>query len=317
MTPLASPWRERSLGILCATALLLAVSVTVAPPSDAEICETFGHSANCRIVFGGESSDGEGDDGDDGGGDGDGKSTRPLCHLGGPEYVGVPCDSDASGPWSNEHKCYVLPSDPQPDPSDPEHRPGGLFYDCMGYDPEDGHYTKDPFWSADPPSSPIGGNLKRDLEKAIGVGLDPMYPGMAPEPIPPQTDWDGFRMAPVGNWVWMWPREPLGGMFEPPRVEDSSTGYYVDARVKKTEWDMGDGSPLVTCAGLAEPYAPWMGDREPECGHKYEEPGNYMVKARTTWTVDYRDASGEHSIDFDLPPKSVFVRIGENQVVNK
>lgn len=314
MTLLGHHWRERVLGVLCVTLLFLVASLAVAPPSDAQICKRFGYKANCRIVFGGDKSDGGGDDGGGGGGGG---VTRPLCHLGAPDYRGVPCDSDSAGPWSNQHQCYILPSETPPDPSDPEYREDGEWYSCMGV-AEDGTtpVPKEDFWAAEPPRSPIGGNLKEDLETAIGIDFLAMYPGIAPEPIPNGGRWDDYRMGAVGNWVWMWPREPLGGMYEPPKAEDPSTGYFVEASVKKLEWDMGDGT-IVTCTGPPVPYMPYMEDRRPECGHTYEKPGTYMVRVKTTWTVKYRDANGYDEIDFELPHRSVFVRIGENQVVNK
>lgn len=312
MTLLASHWRERLLAVLCVTGLLLAVSLMTAPRSEASICKEFKLGANCRITFGGEKGGGGGDDGGGGGG-----STRPLCNLGKPDYQGVPCDNDAGGTWSNERKCYVLPTEPQPDPSDPGYREGATSYDCLGIDEDGETEQRDPFWASEPPRSPIGGNLQEDLETALDVDLLGVYPGIAPTPIPPNTDWEGFRMATLGTWTWMWPREPLGGMLEPPRAEEPGRDYYVEAKIKTIEWDMGDGKGLVTCNGVAEVYQPYMKGRTPGCGYKYDEPGSYMVKVKTTWTVDYRDESGENSIDIELPHKSVIVRIGENQVVNK
>lgn len=313
MTLLTAHWRERLLAILCTTALLLAVSLVTAPRSEAGICQKFDFGANCKITFGGEMGEGGGSGGEDGGGGSD----RPLCNLGKPDYESVACDSDAGGTWSNEHQCYVLPSEPQPDPSDPEWRPTGTYYDCLGVNDEGESVPKEPFWAEKPPESPIGGNLKEDLETAVGVDFLAMYPGMAPTPIPPNTDWEGYRMSTIGTWVWMWPREPLGGMFEPPRAEEPERGYFVEAKVKKLEWDMGDGKGLVTCTGIPDPYQPYMKGREPSCGYKYTEPGSYTVKVKTTWTVDYRDETGTHSIDIELPHRSVIVRIGENQVVNR
>ncbi|HIZ98194.1 MAG TPA: hypothetical protein H9805_06385 [Candidatus Janibacter merdipullorum] len=312
MTHLASHWRERLLAVLSVTGLLLAASIVAPPQSEASICKQFGYGAMCRITFGGEKSGGGGDGGDDGG-----ESSRPPCHQGGPEYEPVPCDNDGGGTWSNERQCYVLPSEPQPDPKTPGYRPDGTYYDCLGINEDGETEQREPFWASEPPRSPIGGNLQEDLETAVGVDFLAMYPGIAPTPIPPNTDWEGQRMSTLGAWTWMWPREPLGGMFEPPRVEEPERGYYVEAKVKKLEWDMGDGKGLVTCQGIAEPYQPYMKGQTPGCGYKYDEPGSYMVKVRTTWTVDYKDESGENSIDIELPHRSVIVRVGENQVVNK
>lgn len=312
MTFLLSHWRERLLAAVCVAGLLLVTSLATAPPSNAEICETFGYKANCRIVFGQENG-GDGGDGDDG----HEGPVRPLCNRGAPKYEEVPCDSDSSGKWSNERQCYVLEANDQPDPRDPSYRPGGKYYDCTGRTKDGQLFDKPSFWSAEPPETETGGSLEEDLKTALGVGFEAMYPGMAPEPVPTDNEgWDGYRMAPVGLWVWMWPREGFDGDIGPHKVTDESTGYMVSAKVKSMRWDMGDGS-VISCSADSPAYQPWMKDRTPKCGHKYKRPGSYMVKVKTTWTVDYIDETGYQQVEIEPEPRSIVVRIGENQVVNR
>lgn len=307
MTITNAPWRHRLLGVMCTTILILAGSLYAAPPSQADICQNFGLSANCFIVFGEEKHDG-------GGGGGDGP-VRPPCNLGPPEYHGVPCDNTVGGPWSNEHQCYVLKSVVQPDPSDPIWQEEGALYDCMGITKDHETFAKAPFWAEEPPTTETGGNLIKDLQTAVGLQFRAMRPGVAPSPIPTSgTQWDGWRMAPVGTNVWMWPREPDGSTWGPIRVEDESTGYFVKAGVTHVVWEMGDGTK-VRC-GKSEPYQPWMFRRDPQCGHKYEKPGNYLVKVHTFWSIDYRDAAGNGHTDLKFTDQ-LWVRVGESQVVSK
>lgn len=300
------PW-ERVVAVLGVTALVLVASLATAPRSEADICENFNLSARCRIVFGGEKGDGKG-----GGGKG---ATRPPCNLGAPDYDRVPCDNAVAGSWSNERQCYIIEASDQPTPDDPEWRPKGKLYQCTGFD-SDGTtlILKDPFWSETPPRTSNPDDLIADLETAVGTKFRAMYPGLAPNPIAVGQEWTGSRMAPVGLWVWMWPRTMWRTQWGPVEAEAEGTPYWVKAGVTHVKWQMGDGSTIV--CQKSPPFAPWMRDRTPECGHKYKKPGNYRVFITTYWQITYVDANGpgEQKIEFK---QSLWIRIGENQVVNK
>lgn len=298
---------ERLFAVLCATALLLAGSLATAPPSDAGICNNFGLSANCRIVFGGDKKEGDGKDTG---------PTRPQCHRGAPEYEGVPCQNSVVGAWSNARQCYVDVAVSQPDPTSPEWRDKGKLYSCIGLDDEGTTVIKESFWSEDEPETDEPGNLQADLERAFELKFRAMYPGLAPSPVPLQAkgQLDGWRMAPVGLWVWMWPRVPFDSQWGPIKAVDPETRYEINARVTHVKWEMGDGT-TKTC-DKSVPFMPYMRDRVPTCGHKYKKGGNYVVRVTTYWTIDYIDANGPGTTNLEFP-QSLYVRIGENQVVNK
>lgn len=300
---------HRLFGVLGVTLLVLVASLSTAPPSDADVCKNFGLSARCRIVFGGDKSDG-------GGGGGGGKP-RPPCHKGAPEYEGVPCES-VSGLWENARKCYVQLADPQPDASD-EDRPNARakLYTCAGFDDEGEIVLRDSFWSDDTPDTDEPGDLQEDLERGFEVKFRAMNPGLAPTPIPLGAGFhEGWRMAPVGLWVWMWPRIPNDSAWGPISAQDpGGTGYSINAGVQKVVWEMGDGSKPITC-GESPAFQPYMRDRTPQCGHKYTKPGNYLVRVTTFWHIDYVDASGPNNVDLEFT-QSLIIRIGENQVVSK
>lgn len=302
---------ERLFAALCATALLMVVSLATAPPSDADICKNFGLSARCRIVFGGEKTEG-------GGGGGGGKPAPPACYQGARDN-GVPCENGVVGIWSNERQCYVQLVDPQPDPSDPERTSkDAKNYSCTGLDDDGTTVIKESFWAEEEPETDGPTGLQEDLETAVGLDVKfrAMNPGLAPSPIPKEvgSSLDGWRMAPVGLWVWMWPRAPHDSQWGPIKSLPDDSGYSVEAVVERVKWDMGDGT-TKTC-GKSVPFMPYMRDRTPTCGHQYKVPGNYLVRVTTYWHIKYNDASGynETRLEFD---QSLFIRIGENQVVNK
>ncbi|WP_338539264.1 hypothetical protein N5P18_08345 [Janibacter terrae] len=299
--------RERLLGVLGVTLLLLVTSLATAPPSDAGICQNFGLNASCRIIFGGEKSNGDG-------GKGGGGKVIPPCNRGAPEHEAVPCENAVGGSWSNERQCYVLAADPQPDPSDPLWQRRGKLYTCFGLDDEGQVVPKDSFWSVREPRTDSPGNLQEDLERGVRTKFRAMYPGLAPNPVPMHSRFDGWRMAPVGLWVWMWPRAPFDSQWGPIEATDESTGYYINARVSHVVWEMGD-STTKSC-GKSPAFMPYMRDRTPTCGHKYKKPGNYLVRVTTHWKIDFRDAAGPDSTTLSFP-QSLWVRIGENQVVTK
>lgn len=301
-------WRERLFGVLGVTLLLLVVSLSTAPPSEAGICTNFGLRANCRIVFGGEKRDGDG-------GGGGGPAARPPCHKGGPEFEAVACEDSLSGIWSNERQCYVIESPDQPDSTDPIWQREGKLYQCTGLNDEGESIPRDSFWSVRVPDTDGPTGLQEDLETAVGLKFRAMYPGLAPTPIPKNGRFsEGWRMAPVGLWVWMWPRAPQDSQWGPIEAHDPGTNYQVNARVTHVKWEMGDGT-TKTC-GKSQPFMPYMRDRTPVCGHKYKKPGNYIVRVTTYWTIDYVDATGLGRTNLEFP-QSLWVRIGENQVVSR
>lgn len=298
--------RERLFATFGVTLLFLALSLSAAPDSDANICRNFGLRANCRIVFGGEKSDGNG------GGKGSG---RPACHRGAPEYKSVPCEDAVAGSWSNARQCYVIEAIEQPGPDHPGYREGAKLYTCTGLNDEgNALIPRDSFWSEEPPETNNPQDLQEDLETAVGTRFRAMYPGLAPSPVPMHARFDGYRMAPVGLNVWMWPRALFDSQWDPPLVEDPDTGYYVDAGVTHVKWEMGDGTS-ITC-GKSEPFSRRKAEQTPDCGHKYKKPGNYLVRITTYWNINYRDANGEGRMQTEFK-QSLWIRIGENQVVNK
>ena len=298
--------RERLFATFGVTLLFLALSLSAAPDSDANICRNFGLRANCRIVFGWEKSDGTG------GGKGGG---RPACHRGAPEYKSVPCEDAVAGSWSNTRQCYVIEATDQPGPDHPGYREGAKLYTCTGLNDEGNVLIpRDSFWSEEPPETNNPQDLQEDLETAVGTRFRAMYPGLAPSPVPMHARFDGYRMAPVGLNVWMWPRALFDSQWDPPLVEDPDTGYFVDAGVTHVKWEMGDGTS-ITC-GKSEPFSRRKAEQTPDCGHKYKKPGNYLVRITTYWNINYRDANGEGRMQTEFK-QSLWIRIGENQVVNK
>lgn len=312
-----SGFRRRLLATLSATALLLAPSLMSAPPAQASICTQLGYGANCIIDFGNPGNNGDG-------GDGGGGPVRPPCHTGGPDYTGVSCSHDY-GLWSNDWQCYVLPMSPQPDPSDPEWgadvRAGKAVYDCRGMDGGEVTASEPRSWPGRPPT--VIGNLEVGghelIEGLLNMRFEAHYVGMAPRPSPIGTGGYGEHMGVVGAPVWLWTINTPFTPWDPPRVGSPSDaeGYWVDAKVTKVSWDMGDGTPKFTCTRdqMVE-FEKWMKDRTPTCGHTYTEPGNYMVNMWTHFEVRWNDVHGEGGEEIVIR-RSTVARIGESQVLAK
>ena len=115
--------------------------------------------------------------------------------------------------------------------------------------------------------------------------LTPPTPGIGP---PPRIN--KWKMAAVGYPLWLW----VDGDLDPAPVSQSVLDLTValDARVKKVDFDMGDGN-TVTCQGGGTKWGEWVepGQKSPDCGYSYQTPslpkGSYTVTGRTHWDVGW------------------------------
>src|SRR5205085_2757334 len=96
------------------------------------------------------------------------------------------------------------------------------------------------------------------------------------------------------------------------------------ARSTKIVWNLGDGSPLITCTGPGEAYQPSFGLAKPDCGAAagYQHPsktvpgGRFKVTGTTTWEVTWSGAGGGATgiLQFNLATTTT-IEIQELQVV--
>jgi hypothetical protein len=234
-----------------------------------------------------------------------------------PEPGPVPC-TDEGRYWSNSHRCYISPLDPQPPAGDPAWQgrgPGdGAVYSCD--QPQAGLLTL--IWSADAPlnsgAGPTPGGVAQlaieqmDLQ-AIDIGITPE----------PGSDSIGL----VGMPVWMWVANPNSHTVGPISASASAGGITVTAtaRAQKITWDMGDGSS-VPCTVPGTPYKASYGNRKsPDCGHVYQlssarqSGAKYTVQAVSDWVVTWQGAGQTGTIRLNGLTRTTEIAVGEAQVL--
>jgi len=124
------------------------------------------------------------------------------------------------------------------------------------------------------------------------------YP--APSTAPPRV---GLQLVGVRTWLWVDPAdltEVVGTASVP--------GMAVTARARpeSVSWDMGDGTPEVTCAGAGTPYDPTVADEDQstDCSHGFNTAGTYDVTVSIRWHVTWTSTTGETG-DLGVVPRGV------------
>lgn len=105
----------------------------------------------------------------------------------------------------------------------------------------------------------------------------------------------------VGIPTWMWVDQPDPASYGPTTATASAGDVTVTARAKVAgvTWDMGDGT-RVEC-GAGSPYAPaFAATSSPTCGHRYQAPGTYTVRATSHWVVDWAGGGSSGRITLAL-----------------
>jgi len=115
------------------------------------------------------------------------------------------------------------------------------------------------------------------------------FPGTTPR-VGPSPDLNRWKMVAVGYPLWLWSDGPTRVGPVAQTVADLSVS--LDARVSRTDFQMGDGES-VSCAGAGTEWtsAVQPGEESDSCGYTYTQPslptGNYTVTATTYWKVTW------------------------------
>ncbi|CAN5123831.1 ATP/GTP-binding protein [soil metagenome] len=229
----------------------------------------------------------------------------------------VPCTSEY-GYWSNNYRCYIRLSRPQPPTGDPQwrgHEPAdGAIYDC--YQPQTDLMIY--LWSQNPPPNSGGGPTPREVAQfAIAqMELRAIDIGITPEP-------GAGNVGIVGMPVWLWATNPSSHTVGPITASASAGGITVTvtARLQKLTWDMGDGTK-VTCTGAGTPYKASYGTKEsPNCGHIYSKSssmkpdGKFAVTATSAWVITWDGAGQTGTIRLNGLQRTIAIAVGEAQVL--
>ncbi|SCE66678.1 hypothetical protein GA0074695_0159 [Micromonospora viridifaciens] len=226
----------------------------------------------------------------------------------------IPCYHDQLGWFNNGDGCYYKLAEPQQTAP-----PGKQWYvqTCNGGDL--GQQTV-VLLDGPPPGYGAPPDPEELARRALAsIRLLPPEIAVAPE----RSKGPGL----VGLPVWMWAGRGES-YFGPLRASASDRGLtvWIEARVTRVVWDMGDGTPGITCTGPGTPYdanGPRAGRTSPDCGYHrgYARADTYQVRATTHWTVRWwgGDITRERARQIPQTRESgtVAVQINELQVVTR
>jgi hypothetical protein len=273
------------VGIVLATVL---VALVPARPAYADLypCPTADDPYRMCVR---DSTPGGGGGGGDGGGDRpDGCGEFPCTHPVYGTYIG--------------NGCYVRPDNGNITAEPPEPGPGAWYWKtCLSPGQTYTYNLPVPVWlgaGEAPTVSPE--DLARQAFAALSLSAPDIH--IVPDPT-------GRGL--VGLPVWMWTTFDWGP-FESSATDGPLT-VTISATVTSVVWDMGDGSPKITC----DSGTPYDGSnrQSPDCGHVYTNPGDYTITASTVWVGTWSD-SGVAGAPLQRPIQSqTTVHIGELQVV--
>lgn len=147
--------------------------------------------------------------------------------------------------------------------------------------------------------------------------------------VAPQIGLTGYgkpeSMQVLGLPTWMWIADPGASTTGPVSSTATDGGVTVTAtaKIRKTVWDMGDGS-TVTCEGenaAGMPYdGVYGGAPSPKCGYRYErtsayEPGKaFTVSVTVYWDVAW-SGGGQSGVLATSVTSQTQLRVGEVQVL--
>ncbi|MFC0526196.1 hypothetical protein [Phytohabitans kaempferiae] len=295
---------RRLLALAAAFVVLAVPSAAVADP----VGECPPGSDSCHVIG---TDPGEGGGNNNGGGNnggGDGGGGDRVCTRGGEP---IACYDPVFGWFNQSDECYYKLAEPQRPPP-PNGNPNGGWYV-----PSCAAGVGEPDWFDAPPA---GSEPPPDPET---VALQALALITLREPdlqIKPDPSGAGLVGLPV--WLWVEKAEDTWGPIDSYDIE---RGLRVDitATVTNLTFDLGDGSPPISCPSGGTPYPKGATGPSPDCGHVFDkssrqQPGQkFTVTATTTWTVDWYASTGDTGT-IEAPQireATVGVRINELQVV--
>lgn len=224
----------------------------------------------------------------------------------------VPCQI-GDWHWVQGWLAYAKLTDPQPPKSDPVWggNDDGAIYTTGRWlgDPRINPGEIGERWAPEPPWDAIPNPIEIALEAVAAMQLRAVNIGIVPD------DADG-SVGLIGLPTWMWAENPTENTVGPITRSASAGGYTVTATGELTQvvWDMGDGT-TVTCDGRGTPYEDsYLDSDSPDCGHRYQSPGEYTVTPTSYWTINW-SGMGQSGVFHLEVSDSTTITIGEAQVI--
>lgn len=181
---------------------------------------------------------------------------------------------------------------------DPDGVPVGRVFDCLtpsGAGSGGLSWGSYAFWA---PSDPTAGQVDPEVlaQRAVDqMNLRAGALGATPLPGPGAA-------SVVGLPTWLWVQSPDPHTWGPVQRTVAAGGVSVTAtaRVSHVVYQMGDGGS-VSCSSPGTPWTPDAGEADsPDCGYRYQAPGQFTVTATSHWVVDWSGAWQSGRIEFQL-----------------
>ncbi|RZE74570.1 ATP/GTP-binding protein [Streptomyces albidoflavus] len=126
---------------------------------------------------------------------------------------------------------------------------------------------------------------------------------------------DGRYLIGMPMWMWVEPGESRMGPVSASASAGSVT-VTATARVDRLVWDMGDGT-TVSCHGPGTRYTAGQGKLpSPDCGHRYERPGEHQVTVTAHWDVEWEATGGDGGTLTETRTTEQVADLREAQVLN-
>ncbi|MFF8548093.1 PKD domain-containing protein [Streptomyces albidoflavus] len=126
---------------------------------------------------------------------------------------------------------------------------------------------------------------------------------------------DGRYLIGMPMWMWVEPGESRMGPVSASASAGSVT-VTATARVDRLVWDMGDGTK-VTCHGPGTRYNADQGKAmSPDCGHRYERPGEHAVTVTAHWNIEWTATGGDAGTLTETRTTELVADLREAQVLN-
>jgi hypothetical protein len=297
---------RRVLALVAALVVFTVPSAAVAAPP---IGECPPGSDNCHIIDEDEGTNGGGNNnGGSNGGGNEGGGERKCTRGNEP----IPCYDPVFGWFNQSDECYYRLTEPQLPPQ------SGGSADGAWYTPTCLAGVQTPRWFDAPPAGTLPPPDPETLARRALAEITLRAPDLQIRPDP-----NGAGLVGLPVWLWVDKGPETWG---PISNDAEERGLRVDitASVTNLTFDLGDGSPPVSCAGGGTPYPKGATGPSPDCGHVFtkssrQQPGQkFTITATSSWTVEWTSSGGDSgTIGPETRQATVAVRINELQVVTE
>lgn len=295
---------RRLLALAAAFVVLTVPSAAVADP----VGECPPGSDSCHIIDEDKETGGGGNNGGGNNGGGDGGGGERKCTRGGEP---IACYDPVFGWFNQSDECYYKLTEPQLAP-----KPGGDA-DGAWYTPSCLAGVGTPVWFDAPPAGTLP---PPDPETLARRALAEITLGAPDLQIKPDPNGAGLVGLPV--WLWVEKGSETWGPISN-TAEERGLSVSITASVTSLTFDLGDGSPPISCPTGGTPYPKGATGPSPDCGHVFtkssrQQPGQkFTITATSSWTVEWTGGGETGTIGPEVRQATVGVRINELQVVTE